>query len=228
MALENYNRTTSSTAIVEQAVERDYKELRGISNVFTYQQNTAAYATQGNENRWQRLQRLGSNYRKYAVQIGQIGGHFANDTDNWYFAMYGSGAQSFHEAWKNALPNSVTLKVHASDQELQTQLVTQLRALVPADNYAGGTQPTLNAQILRIQGPAGRAAIIAAYLAAEKSVCNARLNAARSFLHPARPSRARKRALHRACETAIRNVNAATGDGVKQACIAGINNMQAT
>lgn len=228
VTLENYNRTTSSTAIVEQAVERDYKELRGISDVNTYQQNTAAYAKQGNEDRWQRLKRLGRNYMQYAVQIGQIGGHFANDTDNWYFAMYGSGAQSFHEAWKNALPNSVTMKVHASDQELQTQLVAQLRTLVPADNYAAGTQATLNAQILRIQGAAGRAAIIAAYLEAEKRVCNARLNSARTFLNPMRPTRGRKRALHRACETAIANVNAATGDAVKQACTTGINAMQAT
>ena len=227
VTLENYNRATSSAAIVEQAVERDYKELRGISNVHTYQQNTAAYAKQGNENRWQRLKRLGRNYTQYAVQIGQVGGHFANDTDNWYFAMYGSGAQSFHEAWKNALPNSVTMKVHASDQEQQTQLVAQLRTLVPADNYAAGTQAALNAGIRRIQNAAGRPAIIAAYLTSEKKVCYARLAAAQAYLHPTRP-RARRRALNQAHQTAIANVRAATGDAVKQACNTGIINMQTT
>ena len=227
VTLENYNRTTSSTAIVEQAVERDYKELRGISNVHTYQQNTAAYAKQGNEDRWQRLKRLGRNYTQYAVQIGQIGGHFANDTDNWYFAMYGSGAQSFHEAWKNALPNSVTMKVHASDQEQQTQLVAQLRTLVPADNYAAGTQAALNAGIRRIQNAVGRPAIIAAYLTSEKKVCYARLAAAQAYLSPTRPG-ARRRALNQAHQTAIANVRTATGDAVKQACNTGIINMQAT
>jgi hypothetical protein len=228
VTLENYNRNVTARAIVEQAVERDYSELRGISDIGTYKQRTAAYAKQGNESRWQRLKRLGSNYMKYAVETGQVAGHFANDTDNWYFAMYGSGAQSFHEAWQNALPNSVTLKTHSSDQGLHTQLVAQLRALVPADNYAPGTQASLNAQILRIQAAAGRPAIIAAFLAAEKRVCNARLASARTFLRPLRPTRPRKKALHRACEAAMANVNAATGDAVKQACITGIHNMQAT
>ena len=229
VTLENYNRNVSTVAIVEQAIERDYKELRGISHIGTYKQRTAHYASQGGETRWQRMQRLGRNYLQYAVDVGQVAGHFANETDNWYFAMYGRGAQSFHEAWQNALPNAVTLKTHASDQGLQTQLVAQLRTLVPADNYAAGTQATLNAQILRIQGAAGRAAIIAAYLTAEKRVCRARLSAANAHLGRARRRKnSRRQALHQAYQTAIANVNAATGDAVKQACITGINNMQAT
>lgn len=228
VTLENYNRLTSDTAMLEQAIESDDKDLKGISQdpnysgLGQYVQSTQQYEALNNEWRLQRLARLGSKYIKYAVTFQ---GQFPNPPSRWYFAMYGPDTQSFHETWKDALPQGVTFRVRGSDQDLQNNLIAKLRALLPNDNYFAGAQNVLNQHVTNVQQAAGRTNIIAAYVTGEKQVCLARLDSAYAYeqgqAHDAN-------ALQQAHQAARQSVSNATGDDVKARCQTGLQNMLAT
>jgi hypothetical protein len=228
VTLENYNRVTSDTAILEQAIESDDKDLKGISGdpnysgLGQYAQSTQQYEALNNEWRLQRLARLGNKYIKYAVKFQ---GQFPNPPSRWYFAMYGPDTQSFHETWKDALPQGVTFRVHGSDQELQNNLVAKLRALLPNDNYFAGAQNVLNLHVTNVQQAAGRANIIAAYVAGEKQVCLARLDSAYAHEHGQAHDAGALLLAHQAARQSVLN---ATGDAVKARCQTGLQNMLAT
>ena len=127
VTLENYNRAIADTDLVEDTAEKDLQELVGTGGIGAYVANTAVYATMPGENWLARVARLGRNYMKSAVQIGAIAGHYANWVDRWYFQMYGAAGQSFHEAWKNSLPDSVTFKTRGTDAQLQAFARSQAR-----------------------------------------------------------------------------------------------------
>jgi hypothetical protein len=112
VTLENYNRNAIAIDVLLEQLEKDYKEIDAAGGLAAFTQGTAQYAKLPDEWRYQRLARLGLGYMKYAVELGTITGFYANQIHNmWYFAMYGSEKQSFHETWKKSAPNSVTTKV---------------------------------------------------------------------------------------------------------------------
>jgi hypothetical protein len=225
VTLENYNRNAGDTDLVEEAAEEEYQELRNTGGINQYVANTQNYATQAGESRLQRLTRLGRNYMKLAVQIGVVAGHYQNELTRWYFQMYGSEGQSFHEQWKDSVPNAVTFKTHGTDAELKTSLVPKLAALLPADNYQAGANAALILHTGNVNAAAGRANIIAAYVAGEKAVCVARLNSANAH-EQGQPHNAI--GLAAAHAQALVTVNAASGDAVNVQCRAGIAAMLAT
>jgi hypothetical protein len=113
VTLENYNRDAIAVDVLLEQLEKDYKEINAAGGLAAFTAGTAQYASLPNEWRYQRLARLGSGYMKYAVQLGTITGFYAGQVHNmWYFAMYGSGAQSFHDHWKKSAPDAVTAKIH--------------------------------------------------------------------------------------------------------------------
>ena len=228
VTLENYNRRVSDVAALEEAVEKDHKELRGIESAFKigdYEQATAEFAAQDGENALARLRRLGKNYQRYAVAVDRnVHGVYHGALERWYFQMYGRGAQSFHAAWKGVVPGAVTFSVRGSDAELQGQLGAKLQALVPAA-YRNATQGVLDHEVNQIGHAAGRDAIIAAYVAGERRLCQRWLAVARNRkLKRAQGRRNGKRraALHRKHDRAAQEVRNATGDAVFRAARAGV------
>lgn len=111
VTLENYNRVAADTDLIMEMLENDYKELKGLDYIHEFVQRTADYESPPGESGWRRLARLGRNYMNYAAKTGAVVGHYQNQLDRWYFAMYGSEDKSFHEQWKDAAPNAVTAKV---------------------------------------------------------------------------------------------------------------------
>ncbi|HXA48622.1 MAG TPA: hypothetical protein VNW52_13385 [Burkholderiaceae bacterium] len=225
VTLENYNRQVGDTDLVEEAAENDFKELKNTGGIGAYVANTQNFATQPGEWKFQRFARLGRNYLKYAVQIGAVAGHYQNQLNRWYFQMYGSGGKSFHEQWKDAAPNAVTLKTRSTDAQLQALLVPKLNALLPADNYQAGAAATLVLHTGNINNAVGRANISAAFVAGEKAVCVARLNAAHVFEQTQVHNMLNLTAAH---NQAVIATNAAVGDDVNIQCLAGIGAMQVT
>jgi hypothetical protein len=225
VTLENYNRAIADADLAEARAEEDFKELVGTGGIGAYVANTAVYATLPAENWLARVARLGRNYMKSAVQIGDIAGHYANWVDRWYFQMYGAAGQSFHDAWKNSLPDSVTFKTRGTDAQLQALLVPKLDNLLPHDPYRAGAAVTLALHMANVNGAVGRAAIVAAFVAGEKAICLQRLTSANAF-ELGQPHNAPALAI--AFNTALANVNAAVGDAVNVACVQGIGAMQAT
>lgn len=232
VTLENYNRRVGDVSALEEAVERDHKELRGIQSAFkigAYEQATEGYATQGQESALARMRRLGRNYQRYAIEVDRnVHGLYEDALGRWYFQMYGSGAQSFHESWKASLPGGVTFTVRGSDQDLQGQLTGKLRGLVQPP-YRGATGGTLNAEVARIGQAAGRDAIIAAYVAGERRLCEAWLDAALNrklgHLNGAK-HKSRRARLRRWHGKAVQKVTAASGDEVVRACRAGVGRLE--
>ena len=223
VTLENYNRNVGDTDLVEEKAESEFKALRNTGGINAYVANTQIYANAG-ENKLQRLARLGRNYMKYAVQIGAVAGFYQSQYDRWYFQMYGSGAKSFHEQWKDAVPNSVTFKTRGTDAQLQVLLVSKLNSLLPADPYQAAAAVTLAAHVVNVNAAVGRANITAAFVAGERAVCLARLAAANAY-EAGQPHNAVT--LGNAYNHAIVQVTAAGGDDVNVQCLAGIAAMQA-
>ena len=105
-------------------------------------------------------------------------------------------------------------------------LVPKLDALLPHDLYRpGAAVVTLAQHVANVNNAVGRAAIATAFVAGEKAICLARLNSANAVevLQPHNLP-----ALAIAFNTALANVNAATGDAVNLACTQGIAAMLAT
>lgn len=112
VTLENYNRAAAGTDLVLERLEKDYKAVVANGDVRAYAAATAKYLTVPNEGRLARIARLGSEYMKYGVRIGGFTGYYHNQLNSmWYFAMYGSAQQSFHNTWKKAATNAVTVKI---------------------------------------------------------------------------------------------------------------------
>ena len=225
VTLENYNRGTADDDLREEAAEQDLPELKGTGFINDHVQNTQDYATQPGEWKVQRLVRLGKNYIKYAVQIGAVAGHYANQLNRWYFQMYGPGTQSFHDQFKDSAPEGVTFKTRGTDAQLKALLIPKLQALLPADNYQAGAAATLAAQIVLLNAAVGRDNITAAFVVAEKAICLARLASANVYEQTQAHNMAN---LGAAYAQAVINVNAATGDDINTQCLAGIAAMQAT
>jgi hypothetical protein len=212
VTMENYNRPSDDTARIEEAIEHDNKELRGLG-VAGAEAATANYARAPGETQWARLKRLGRDARKYAVVVDRAVANATPVAGRWYFQMYGPGAQSFHEQWKSSIPNAVTFRLHGTDQALKALLVGQLNALVPNDAYRAGTDATLAAQTLLVNNAVGQAAIRAAYVAAARAVAVARLAAAAAVIRASKKVTVQAR-IDNEARVGTAAVNAASGDAV--------------
>lgn len=112
VTLENYNRAAAGKDLVLERLEKDYKEIQAADDMQAFVSGTDHYKSLPNEWRAQRLVRLGRDYMRYGAQIGGFTGFYEEQLQNmWYFAMYGSEKQSFHETWKGSAPDGVTTKV---------------------------------------------------------------------------------------------------------------------
>lgn len=227
VTLENYNRATGDSAKIEEAVEHDYRELRGLANIQQYELRTQQYArANAGETSWQRLRRLGRDATKYAVSIDRNVRNAGRAANRWYFQMYGPGAQSFHAQWQNAVPQATTFRMQGTDAALQARLVAQLNALVPNDAYRAGAAATLAAEVANVNNAAGYAAIRAAYVTGARNVAAARLSAAAVVIRRAARANVRPR-ITAAEQAALLLVNAASGDAIGEILRAQLVRMRA-